>query len=192
MLLENTTQNWHLLRSLLSSGKPIPWRLISRWECHACGECCTRYIVELKPKEYAEIAHTYGFSTVTVSMGKVYLKRRPDGSCIFLHHLNGRALCGLQHVKPEACRLWPFIPRETPDFGHPDLAHYQYGRRTFYVYVIPACPNLSFGYPSKKLKEKIIPEILDMKFGGRVKQKYSTSNLVSGFPSFPLLTITRI
>ena len=182
-----------ILRSLLQAGKPVPWRFIHDWRCHACGECCTRYLVELKPIEYAEIAHVYGYSYVTTNLGKVYLRRRPDGSCVFLYRANGRGLCSLQHMKPEACRLWPFIPCETPNFGYPELAYYRYGRRLYYVYVVPACPGLSYGEPSERLKGKVIPEILDMKFRGRTRQKYSTSSLGLGYSSrYPPLTILRI
>ncbi|MHC1564326.1 MAG: YkgJ family cysteine cluster protein [Candidatus Hecatellaceae archaeon] len=192
-MLPQNFQSLQLLRGLLSHGKPVPWRLVHDWECHACGDCCTRYVVELKPQEYAQIAHAYGFSSVTVSAGKIYLKRRPDGSCLFLHNLNGRNLCGLQHLKPEACRLWPFNPHEAPVFGHPELSYYRYGRKSFYVYVIPACPGLSYGEPSQRLKEKVIPEILDMKFKGRVSQKYSTSAVAPKLStSYPPLTVLRI
>jgi Fe-S-cluster containining protein len=192
MLLQNS-QNWQVLRSLLASSKPIPWRLIRDWKCYACGDCCTRYLVELKPWEYAEITHTYGFSSVTLSMGKIYLKRRPDGSCLFLCRLNGKGLCSLQHAKPEACRLWPFNPLESPLFGYPELSYYRYGRKVFYVYATPACPNLTYGEPSKRFKEKVIPEIIDMKFGGRVRQKYSTSTVAfKPSPVHPLLAVVRV
>ena len=165
-----------ILLNLLRSDKLIPWRLVHDWVCQACGECCKHYIVELTPHEYAKIVQTYGYSPVTVSLGKMYLKRRADGSCFFLHEVGGRNLCGLQPIKPKACKLWPFQVFEHPSFGYPELSSYRYGRREFHVYVVPRCKGLYYGEPSHRLKKKVIPEILEIWLGLKVNQKYSTSS----------------
>jgi len=186
-MLQNQNQTL-FLRNLLRTGKPIPWRLLHDWGCYACGECCKRYVVELKPWEWARIARTYGYSSSVVSSGgKIYLKRRPDGSCVFLYNMWGNKLCGLQEMKPQACKLWPFQVYESPVFGHAELSRYECSRGIFYIYVVPDCIGLIWGSPSKHLKEQILPEIVDIKLGLRVRQEHSTARLlVASHPRPPI------
>mgnify|MGYP000135474052 CR=1 FL=1 len=166
-----------LLREFLQGRKLVPWRLVHDWKCQACGECCRRYVVELTPHEYARITQAYGYSRVKTSMGKLFLRRGPDGTCLFLYRLGDRALCGLQPIKPKACKLWPFQVFEQPPLTHPELSLYRYGRKEFHVFVVPECKGLIYGEPSPRLKEKILPEILEIKLGLRDRQLYSTSQL---------------
>ncbi|MHC1586444.1 MAG: YkgJ family cysteine cluster protein [Candidatus Hecatellaceae archaeon] len=180
-------QTFNLLREILHSGRLVPWRLVHDWVCQACGDCCRRYLVELTPHEYAQIVQTHGHGYVDVAMGKMYLRRRPDGSCYFLYWQNGQGLCGLQPIKPKACKLWPFQVFEHPSFGNPELSLYRYGRREFYIYVVSECRGLTFGQPSPRLEHKVIPEILEIKLGRRVHQQYSTSQKFR-----PLLPLMRI
>lgn len=37
------------------------------------------------------------------------LRRRPDGSCAFLVRIGSRRLCGVHALRPDACRLFPFV-----------------------------------------------------------------------------------
>jgi Fe-S-cluster containining protein len=177
-----------LLRSLLRTGKPLPWSLLHDWKCYACGDCCRRYLVELKSWEWAKIVRSYGyFSTLISSGGKIYLKRRPDNSCIFLYNAGRNSLCGLQEMKPQACKLWPFQVYENPVFGHVELSRYECSKGVFYIYVVPDCIGLSWGIPSKHLREILLPEIVDIKLGLRVRQKHSTSKL--SLSRYSLLTV---
>jgi len=165
------------LRRLLALGKPVPWSFVHSWSCINCGECCKRYVVELTADEWVKITNLYGFDVTVPGVGRSYLKRRSDGSCIFLYRVGDKSFCGLQSLKPKSCKLWPFYIREKPVFGFRDEARFNYKGGEFYVYVDPFCRGLTWGNPSKHLLENLIPEVLEIKFGGREKQVFSTAGL---------------
>lgn len=164
-----------ILKALVSSGKPVPWSFVHSWRCVNCGRCCRRYVVELTADEWVQITRLYGFEVTIPSLGAHYLKKRADGSCIFLYRVGDRWLCGLQHLKPKSCKLWPFYLREKPVYGFPELAKYSYLGREFYVYADPYCRGLIWGQPSKELVKYLLPELVEIKLGRRDRQVFSTA-----------------
>ena len=165
------------LKMFLASGKPVPWSFVHSWNCINCGECCKRYVVELDWEDWVNITRFYGQEVTTPSLGCFKLKKRIDGSCIFLYRVGDKQFCGIQNLKPKPCKLWPFYVREKPVFGFPELAKYRYGHKEFYIYVDTFCRGLSWGIPSKHLTDKILPEIVEIKLGKRIKQTFSTARI---------------
>ena len=156
--------------------KPILWRYINSWNCIACGLCCKQYDVVLKYPEWLKIIQTYGIGVTRPGIHRFYLGKRANGSCIFLYKFFDRWLCALQHMKPRACKLWPFKIYSQPRYGRSNQASYEYMDREFFIYVDPRCLGLRFGRnPSNQLVSKIIPEVLEIALGLREKQFYSTS-----------------
>ena len=160
--------------------KPIPWRYINSWNCIACGLCCRGYDVVLKYPEWVKIIQTYGIGVTRPGINRFYLRKRADDSCIFLYRLFDRWLCGLQHTKPRACKLWPFKVYSQPRYGRANQASYEYMDREFFIYVDPLCKGLRFGKnPSNQLLSKTIPEVIEIVLGLREEQFYSTSKIPS-------------
>ena len=46
-----------------------------------------------------------------------FIKRVGDGSCAFLCNDANNYYCGLQNMKPEACKIWPFKVFSEPKYG---------------------------------------------------------------------------
>jgi Fe-S-cluster containining protein len=86
----------------------VPWQYIADWKCGACGLCCRAYSVVLNFQEWLRIIKNYGVETTTSGLNKLFIKKKSDGSCAFLYNPSNTYVCGLQHMKPKACKLWPF------------------------------------------------------------------------------------
>jgi len=157
----------------------VPWSYVSSWSCIACGECCRRYNVVLNYNEWVNIVRRFGVGVTRPSPYKFLLRRRSDGSCVFLYRVMGHWVCGLQDMKPQACKLWPFKVYSYPKYGRPNEAVYPYLGRKFYVYVDPFCRGIRWGTPTPTYMYRVIPEFIDIALGRREKQYYSTSRLVS-------------
>lgn len=155
--------------------KPVPWRYVESWNCIACGACCRGYEVFLSFPEWLNIVRSYGVGVTQPSISKFHLTRRSDGSCIFLCKYFDQWLCGLQHMKPTACKLWPFKILSRPKFGRANEALYDYRERNLYVYVDPACIGVRWGSPAQGFMHKTMTEIVDIALGLQEKQYYSTS-----------------
>ncbi len=95
--------------------------LIQNWSCHGCGDCCRieaaisdeekQRIEALDLANDPEVGAKPWFTSGGWGSRKWTLAHRPDGSCVFLTTGNR---CRLQerfgaHVKPFACRLFPFV-----------------------------------------------------------------------------------
>jgi len=157
---------------------PIAWRYINDWQCIACGICCKEYDVALRFNEWLNIVRVYGIEATVPGLNKVYLKRRSDGSCIFLRRMGNFWICSLQdYLKPQACKLWPFKIYTRPRYGQEKQAVFPFNGRKFYVYVDPACIGIKWGNPSQRLIEKVIPEFIRIASGQPQPQQYSTANL---------------
>ncbi|RLI41707.1 hypothetical protein DRO59_06205, partial [Candidatus Bathyarchaeota archaeon] len=100
----------------------VPWQRIADWKCTACGLCCRAYSVVLNFQEWLNIVKNYGVDKTVSGLDKLFIKRRSDGSCIFLYKFSNMYLCGIQHMKPKACKLWPFRVLSKPKFGYADEA----------------------------------------------------------------------
>jgi len=158
---------------------PLPWSRVKSWECLACGECCKEFDILLGPDEHANIVKIYGEDVTRRVVNKFYLKRRSNGTCLFLYKHNRIWLCKLQHMKPRACKLYPFEVYHSPKFGNSTEAIYRYGDKEFFVYVYPMCMGLRWGKPTPEYAQKTIPEFIEIAEGLQQEQKYSTAKLFS-------------
>ena len=96
--------------------------VIQNWDCHSCGDCCRQLeavITDLEKQRLEkldlaadeEIAPGPWFVSKGLVSKTWALRRRPDGSCVFLTSANR---CRLHErfgaeAKPFACRFFPFI-----------------------------------------------------------------------------------
>jgi hypothetical protein len=123
------------------------------------------------------VVKTYGVSFTAPGINKFYLKRRSDGSCVFLYNYYGKGFCTLQHMKPRACKLWPFKILGRPKYGRAREAEYNYARKRLFVYVDPSCRGLTWGSPSSNFVRTTLTEFVELALGLRKKQVYSTSRM---------------
>lgn len=156
----------------------VPWSYVNLWRCNGCGLCCREFEVVLTFNEWLNITKRYGVGVTRAGLNKIYMAKRSDGSCVFLYPSpGGKWLCGLQHIKPLACKLWPFKVLSKPKYGHSSEAIFEYLGQKFYVYIDPFCPGIRWGKPSAELVYKIVPEFIEIAVGLREKQVYSTMTL---------------
>ena len=155
----------------------VPWSQVRSWRCNACGICCRYYDVVLKFPEWLNIVKNFGVEYTAPGLNRFFFGKRADGSCAFLHETSNVSFCGLQHAKPQACKLWPFKVLDKPKFGSPDSAVYYHGNRRLFIYVDPACTGLKFGVPTQEFTYSVIPEFIEIAFGVRRKQFKTTAIL---------------
>ncbi len=163
---------------------PVPWRYVNSWHCNCCGLCCREYDIVLRFDEWLNLIRRYGVGVTRAGLSRFYIRRRSDGACVFLYNSFGKWYCGLQSMKPMACKLWPFKILEKPRYGKSREAGFTYNGKPFYVYVDPFCPGIRWGPPSQSLISHVIPEFIELALGIRNKQVYSTSS--TGFIIHPL------
>jgi len=93
-----------------------------RYSCHACGNCCRDFTVQLRDDDLQRLKRQgwkqeLGFEPWVEFRGSRFLRQRSDGACIFLQD---DGLCriharhGLQE-KPVACRSFPLSVMPTAD-----------------------------------------------------------------------------
>ena len=156
---------------------PVSWRNVKSWSCVECGICCRDYHVVLNFSEWVNIVRNYGVETTISGVSKLFLGKNSDGTCRFLTCIGDGCFCGLQHMKPLACKIWPFKIFDKPKFGIADEALYRYRNNDFYIYVDPACTGLSWGKPVPEFKYRTLPEFIDVAVGLRKQQLHSTSKI---------------
>jgi len=162
---------------------PVPWRYVQDWCCTACGLCCKGFDVVLDFPEWVNIVKAYGVDFTEPGISRFYLRRKHDGTCIFLYNLSGNWLCALQQqMKPIACKLWPFKISDNPKYGRPNEAVFNYVGRKFYVYVDPSCVGMRWGNPATSFLNETLTEFVDLALGLRRKQFFSTSRLIPHQP----------
>jgi len=171
--------------------KPLPWRYIKSWNCIACGACCKGFDVVLGYKEWVDIIRRYGIEVTQPSITKLYLRRRSDGSCVFLGRFYDMWLCALQHMKPRACKLWPFKIYNEPKYGLPDQAFYNLDGRRLFVYVTPLCLGIRWGSPTQEFVYGTMREFVDIALGVCEKQFYTTAQLEKRVFSQDYFTLRR-
>jgi Fe-S-cluster containining protein len=154
-----------------------PWQYISSWKCNACGQCCKDYSVVLNFPEWLNIVRNYGVEKTTSGLSKLFIKRREDGSCIFLQSFSNVHLCGLQYMKPKACKLWPFKILSKPEFGQANEALYQYGENKLYVYVDSSCWGIRYGRPTWEFANQTLKEFIEIALELRRQQFKTTANV---------------
>ena len=166
---------------------PIPWRYVESWNCNSCGLCCKGFDVVLDFPEWMNIVKTYGVDYTIPGLSRLYLRRKTDGTCVFLQNYYGGWLCSLQHMKPMACKLWPFKVSNSPRYGRAQEAAFNYKGRRFFLYVDPFCPEIKWGKPSSQMISLVIPEFVEIALGLREKQVYSTSGVQAQYDVFSSL-----
>jgi Fe-S-cluster containining protein len=153
----------------------VPWSKIKDWFCTACGDCCKEFKVPLRAYEATLLSKIFGFYCMELEVGGTYLKRGLNGRCIFQVKSGGRMVCGIQSIKPIACKMWPFAVFEAPRYEQRNEASFDFRGETFFVYVNPFCRGLVYGRPSLRLVNSVIPEFIELRLGLRRRQVRSTS-----------------
>jgi uncharacterized protein len=158
----------------------VPWRNVADWHCKACGYCCKLYSVVLGFPEWLKITQTFGAQSTVSDMQRFYIKRVSDGSCAFLCNNSLNYSCGLQDMKPEACKLWPFKVLSEPKYGQEKQAVFDYGKARLYVYADAMCNGLSYGAPNWDFEHVKVKEFAELALGVRqVQCKTTRSQSVS-------------
>lgn len=88
---------------------------LQRYSCHACGDCCRDFTVQLRPEDLERLerqayALKMGEPVTVEYRGMHFLRQKPDGACLFLES-DGRCRVHADHgfdEKPIACRMFPF------------------------------------------------------------------------------------
>ena len=65
----------------------------------------------------AKLTKTSASKKPLQDIDRFYIKRASDGSCAFLCNDANNYYCGLQNMKPEACKIWPFKVLTEPKYG---------------------------------------------------------------------------
>lgn len=154
---------------------PVPWRYVESWNCNGCGLCCKGFDVVLDFPEWMNIVKTYGVDYTIPGLSRLFLRRKDDDTCIFLQNYHRTWLCSLQHMKPAACKLWPFKISDKPRYGRAKEAEYSMSSIKLYVYVDPSCVGLRWGTPNPEFVSFVLPEFVDLALGQRRKQYFSTA-----------------
>ena len=155
----------------------VPWRNIADWRCKACGYCCKLYSVVLSFPEWLRLTKTFGVETTASSIDRFYIKRFGDGSCTFLCNDANSYYCGLQSMKPNACKIWPFKVVTEPKYGEPNQAAYDYQGTRLYVYGDAMCSGLRYGAPTWDFEHVTVREFTEIAIGLREAQRKSTRRI---------------
>lgn len=158
----------------------VPWQHVADWKCISCGDCCKLYSVVIDFAEWLGIVRNYGVEHTVSGLNKLLINRRGDGSCTFLNNGSSICLCGLQHMKPRACQLWPFKVLSRPQYGYPGEALYFYRGNRLFVYVDTMCRGLRLGRPAFEFANYTLQEFIELAAGIRRNQVKTTAG-----PSFP-------
>ena len=140
----------------------VPWRYIADWKCITCGRCCKFYSVVLSFPEWLRIVKNYGVDKTVSNLDKLFIMRRSDGSCLFLNKFSNMHLCGLQHMKPKACKLWPFKVLSKPKYGYENESIYHYRGSEFYIYADSTCCGLIYGKSTEKFVKHTLKELMEI------------------------------
>ena len=152
----------------------VPWQDISDWHCTACGYCCKLYKVVLGLSEWLRISNTFGFDTTETDLDHFYINRQSNSACIFLCHSKSDFSCGLQGMKPAACKVWPFKVVMRPKFGEAKRAVFDYSGNRLYVYVDTICNGLRYGSPTWEFQHSTVREFVEVALGIRQLQSETT------------------
>jgi len=154
----------------------IPWRYIASWRCVGCGKCCS-YDVVLHFQEWLAIVKNYGVELTVSDLNRFYLRRKSDGSCPFLYNYSGILICGLQHMKPIACKIWPFRILSSPKYGYADDAAYKYRENRTFIYADSNCDGLAYGLPTQEFTNYTLREFVEIAMGLRSAQYKTTRHI---------------
>jgi len=152
----------------------VPWQNIADWRCKACGYCCKLYSVVLSFPEWLQLTKTFGVESTVSGIDRFFIKRADDGRCAFLCNDTNSYYCGLQSMKPEACKIWPFKVLTEPKFGEAKQAAYDYRGVRFYIYGDTTCSGLHYGNPTWDFQHVTIKEFAEIALGIRDAQCKTT------------------
>jgi Fe-S-cluster containining protein len=152
----------------------VPWQSIADWRCKTCGYCCKLYSVVLDFPEWLKITRTFGIETTVAGIDRFYIKRVSDGSCAFLCSNPNSYFCGIQKMKPEACKLWPFKVLSEPKYGYQNQAVYYYGGIRLYIYADTMCSGLHYGRSTWDFQHTTLREFAELALGIRQVQYKTT------------------
>jgi len=155
----------------------VPWQCVADWKCISCGDCCKLYSVVIDFGEWLGIIKNFGVQSTVSGLDKLFISRRSDGSCTFLNNGSNICLCGLQHMKPRACQLWPFKVLSYPQYGYANEAVYLFHEKPVFVYVDPMCKGLRLGRPTHVFANYTMPEFVEIAAGVRSYQFRSTAGI---------------
>jgi Fe-S-cluster containining protein len=92
------------------------------YQCNACNRCCHDKLIQVNPYEAARLAQHLGVTTGEFIRDcledNVYLKRVPDGTCLFLTASG----CGVHPHRPMVCRVYP-LGRHVSGSGEETFSH---------------------------------------------------------------------
>jgi Fe-S-cluster containining protein len=143
----------------------IPWRQVAFWRCNSCGNCCKDYSVVLTFPEWLKVSQTFGSEATVMGFDKLFLKRVDNGRCAFLCRYSGSYICGLQSMKPKACRIWPFKVLVEPKYGQPKDAAFTFAGKQLYIYVDNHCSGVRYGAPTWEFISLTLKEFASIALG---------------------------
>ena len=152
----------------------VPWQNVADWHCKACGYCCKLYSVVIGFPEWLNISKSFGVETTVTGLDRFYIKRTSDGSCKFLCNKSNNYYCGLQGMKPEACKIWPFKVLAEPKYGEPKQAEFIYKGTKLYIYADTMCNGLHYGTPTWDFRNITVKEFTELALGIK-RQQYKTT-----------------
>jgi len=155
----------------------VPWQHIADWKCDTCGDCCRLYSVVLAFPEWLQITKYFGPEKTIAGLDRLYIRKGSDGSCPFAYSFVDSCLCGLQKMKPSACRQWPFRVLSEPKFGDADHAAYNYGSLRLFVYADTSCSGLRYGSPRWEFATSTLREFVELALGKCQVQQKTTHHL---------------
>lgn len=155
----------------------VPWKYIADWRCVSCGDCCRLCSVVLSFHEWLQITKNFGVEQTVSGLDKLFIRRRGDGSCVFLGRFSNIHLCGLQYMKPKACKIWPFKILDKPKFGHAIESAYNYGENKLFLYADPMCRGIRYGRPSWEFAGDTVKEFVEIAVGIRNAQFKTTASI---------------
>ncbi len=97
--------------------------LIQNWNCHSCGSCCKKHLIEVTPQDRQKILSQNWTAADGIGAGeplvwfagppwrkRYRLAHRADGACVFL---NEQGLCRIhaqfgEGAKPLGCQVYPY------------------------------------------------------------------------------------
>jgi len=157
---------------------PIPWTRLRSWFCLACGMCYREYTPILTTVEGIKLSSKFGGAVRPCVRGYL-IEKGFDGRCAFQYRSGQMWLCGIQDIKPGACRLWPFKVCKEPTYGRREEAIFKCAYGDLYIYVDPKCNGIQYGFPSREFVSKVILEFIELGLGGSNRQLYTTCRSTS-------------
>lgn len=141
----------------------LMWFLLQRLQC------CPKF-----PRMAPNFKHFWLWSNCEGIWQTVHQTRRWWQLCFPLPLR--RNLCGLQNMKPNACKIWPFKVLAEPKHGEPNQATFDYAGKRLYIYADNNCNGLKYGNPTWEFSKMTLEEFAGIALGIYTVQRNSTRN----------------